>query len=315
MEKTEEHSLKAIIAAFLANFIIALVKFTGAFFTQSSSLLAEGFHSLADAGNQVLLWIGVHLSKRPADHTHPFGYGQERYFWSFIVALFLFFMGGVVSIFQGIRRLIHPHPIESFSLSIGILFLALILEGSSWFIALRALSPRHRTFRRFIRFAKQTHDPALILVIFEDSAAVIGLTLALAGVTLTYITGHEFYDSASSILIGFLLLGVAFFIARESRSLLLGEGLSVEESRNLRNLIEKMTHVVKVCDFRTMWLGARKLLVALEVQISPAVQGVDEFQKIQKDIEEKVREQVKETQFIYIELIPSQKGQPDDTSS
>lgn len=260
-----EGSRKAIIAAFFANLGIAAAKFVGFVFTGSAGLLAEAGHSLADTGNQGLLMFGSKRGKRPADHAHPFGYGPERYFWSFVVALVLFSMGGLFALYEGISKLRHPHEIEGAFIAYSILVVAIGLETFSLLTAVQEANHTRngRSWWQYIRTAKA---PELPVVLLEDVGAETGLVVALLGLTLAEITGDPRWDAAGSIAIGLLLVVIAIILAIEMKGLLIGEAASDADIDAAQRAITSAPGVLGVIHLRTMHLGPDELLVAAKVE-------------------------------------------------
>lgn len=260
-----EGSRKAIIAAFFANLGISVAKFIGFVLTGSAGLLAESGHSLADTGNQGLLMFGSKRGKRPADRAHPFGYGPERYFWSFIVALVLFSMGGLFAIYEGIQKVGHPHEIESAGIAYIILGLSIALETFSLRTAAKEanLVRGKRTWWQFIRAAKA---PELPVVLLEDVGAEVGLILALGGLTMAEITANPRWDAVGSISIGVLLVGIAVILAIEMKGLLIGESAGDEHLIAIERAIGDSPHVNSIIHLRTMHLGPEELLVAAKIE-------------------------------------------------
>ncbi|MEO0849158.1 MAG: cation diffusion facilitator family transporter, partial [Cyanobacteria bacterium J06648_1] len=214
---------KTIYAAMAANFAIAITKFVAASITGSSAMLSEGIHSVVDTGNELLLLWGLRLSKQPADDSHPFGYGQELYFWTLIVALFIFAIGGGMSIYEGIVHVNHPEPLSDPRWNYGVLGFAVIFEGYSWNVALQEFlrSKGEESFWRAIRASK---DPTIFTILFEDTAALIGLFVAFLGVLGGHLLNNVYLDGVASIIIGVILCGVDLLLATESKDLLIGEG-------------------------------------------------------------------------------------------
>ena len=260
-----EGSRKAIIAAFFANLGISVAKFIGFVLTGSAGLLAESGHSLADTGNQGLLMFGSKRGKRPADRAHPFGYGPERYFWSFIVALVLFSMGGLFALYEGIQKVAHPHEIESAGIAYTILGFSIALETFSLRTAAKEanLVKGNRTWWQFIRTAK---SPELPVVLLEDVGAEVGLILALGGLTVAEVTGNPRWDAVGSISIGVLLVGIAVILAIEMKGLLIGESAGDEHLIAIERAIGDSPHVTSIIHLRTMHLGPEELLVAAKVE-------------------------------------------------
>lgn len=298
-------SVRAILFAFLANAGIAALKLAAAFMTHSAAMLAEGIHSLADAGNQVLLWLGHRLSQRQPSESHPFGYGKERYFWSFVVSLLLFTMGGLYSIYEGVSKLLHHHAIEIPLINVAILVVGIFLEGGSWYVAVRALTPEYRTPWAFLRYARKTKAPTLTVVIFEDTAALLGLTFALVGTLLAMLTGKSHYDALASLFIGILLVVVAWIIARETRSLLIGEGL---EKKQVREIVERLNSMgVRVVDFRSLFLGPSSLLIGMVARVEKGPLTEHSNAEVITAVENEVKKMVPEAQYIYVELVDTLK--------
>lgn len=258
---------RAIIAALLANLGIAIAKFAGFLVTGASSMLAESIHSLADTGNQGLLILGGARARRAPDEAHPFGYGRDRYFWAFIVALVLFSVGGLFAIYEGEEKLRHPHEIDSPAWAIGVLFLAIVLESLSFRTAIREARPlrRGRSWWSFVRHAK---SPELPVVLLEDLGALLGLVFALTGLTLATVTDEPRFDAMGSLAIGGLLVVIAVTLAVEMKSLLIGEAASREEIDALRDAMEAGDDVVRVIHLRTEHLGPEEVLVAGKVEFA-----------------------------------------------
>jgi cation diffusion facilitator family transporter len=295
----DEHSTAAVIAAFLANLGIAIIKFIGFAFTGSGAMLAEAVHSVADTGNEGLLLLGGHKSKRTADLEHPFGYGRERYFWAFVVSVLLFSVGGLFSIYDGIEKLLNPHELESIGWAIGILLGAMVLEMFSFRTAIR--SSRHVKGRvgwwRFIRTAK---TPELPIVLLEDFAALIGLTIALGAVITATVTGNSAYDAIGSLAIGALLVVIAVILAVEMRSLLLGESASPDVERRIVEAMESGDNVCRVIHLRTEHLGPEDLLVAAKLEFDRDL-SIRELADVINEVEARVRKEVPEARLIYLE--------------
>jgi cation diffusion facilitator family transporter len=295
----DEHSTTAVIAAFAANLGIAIIKFIGFAFTGSGAMLAEAVHSVADTGNEGLLLIGGRKSKRDADVEHPFGYGRERYFWAFVVSVLLFSVGGLFSIFDGIEKLLNPHEIESAYWAIGILLGSMVLELFSFRTAIhstRAVKGQVGWWR-FIRTAK---TPELPIVLLEDFAALIGLTIALVAIALAEITGNTAYDALGSLAIGSLLVVVAIILAKEMRSLLIGESADPEVERRIVKAMEDASDVCRVIHIRTEHLGPEELLVAAKLQFDDDL-SVRELADVVDEVEAAVRKDVPEAKLIYLE--------------
>jgi len=270
----QDGSRKAIIAAFFANLGIAIAKFVGFILTGSAGLLAEAGHSVADTGNQGLLMFGSKRGKRPADHAHPFGYGPERYFWSFVVALVLFSMGGLFALYEGIQKLGNPHEIENAVIAYVILGISIALESFSLATAVREAN-HVRNGRSWWNFIRTSKAPELPVVLLEDVGAEIGLLFALGGLTMAEITGDARWDAVGSIAIGLLLVAIAIILAREMKGLLIGEAASDENLEAINAALSGAAKVNGIIHMRTMHLGPDNLLVAAKLDFSPTLTVVE----------------------------------------
>ena len=295
----QDGSRKAIIAAFFANLGIAIAKFVGFLLTRSAGLLAEAGHSLADTGNQGLLMFGGKRGKRPADRAHPFGYGPERYFWSFIVALVLFSMGGLFALYEGIHKLSDPHEIKSIGIAYAILLVSIALETYSLRTAVKeANHVRHgRSWWRFIRTSKA---PELPVVLLEDVGAQTGLVVALLGLGMADITGDPRWDAVGSITIGVLLVVIAIILATEMKGLLIGESASDEDLDAINASLAGADKVNGIIHLRTMHLGPDQLLVAAKLDFDPTL-NVAELALAIDGAEASLRAAVPIAATIYIE--------------
>jgi cation diffusion facilitator family transporter len=290
---------KAIVAALLANVGIAIVKFVAAAISGSASMLAEGVHSLADSVNQVLLLIGGRRSKRSADEEHPFGYGRERYVYAFVVSIILFSIGGVFSLYEGIEKLDHPHPLEVWWLPLAVLVVSIALEGTSLRAALREAAPQ-RGGQSWVQFIRHAKAPELPVVMLEDTAALIGLVFAFLGVGLTAITGNGVFDAIGTIMIALLLIAVAVVLGIETKSLLVGEGASTADVAAIKRAILDGPEVDSIIHMKTLYLGPDELLVAAKVAVDGARRVGDVAAGIDS-LEARVRSAVPVARVIYIE--------------
>jgi cation diffusion facilitator family transporter len=296
----QEGSRKAIIAAFFANLGIAIAKFTGFLITGSAGLLAESGHSLADTGNQALLMLGGRRGNRPADRAHPFGYGPERYFWAFVVALVLFSMGGLFALYEGIDKLRHPHEVDNAAVAFIILLIAVALETYSLRTAITESNHVRQPgvgWRSFIRTSK---SPELPVVLLEDVGAEIGLFCALVGLILAEVTGNPRWDAAGSIAIGALLVVIAFILAREMKPLLIGEAASDSDLEKIYTALSTSTNVISVIHLRTMHLSPDDLLLAAKVDFDHSL-TVEQLASAIDEAEIALRTAVPKTTTIYIE--------------
>jgi cation diffusion facilitator family transporter len=290
---------RAIVAALLANVGIAIIKFVAFLLSGSSSMLAESVHSLADTGNQGLLLLGGRRSRKQADEAHPFGYGRERFVFAFVVSIILFSVGGVFSIWEGIQKLATPHPLENPWVPVIVLVLSIVLEAFSFRTAIR--ESRHvrgkESLPKFIRHAKA---PELPIVILEDFAALIGLTLAFLGVGLTIITGNGVFDGISTLCIGVLLVLVAIVLGIETKSLLVGEGASPADLTAIRDAINAHPDVEALIHIKTLYLGPDELLVGAKIAFASKKKLVDVAAAIDA-VEVSIREVVPIARVIYLE--------------
>jgi cation diffusion facilitator family transporter len=262
----QEGSRRAILAAFLANLGIAIAKFIGFLITSSAGLLAEAAHSLADTGNQLLLLLGGKRAAREADSEHQFGYGRERYFWAFVVALVLFSMGGLFALYEGIEKLRHPHEVENLGVAVVILLFAVALESFSLRTAYKEAS-RLRTGRiSWLHWIRRSKQPELPVVLLEDTGALLGLFFALTGVLLAHYTDEPRWDAVGSIAIGVLLVVIAILLAIEMKGLLIGESATKTDFAQITRSLEEAESVRRIIHLRTEHLGPDELLVAAKLE-------------------------------------------------
>ncbi len=297
-------SKKIVYLALVANVGIAVTKFVAAAFSGSSAMLSEGIHSLADSGNQLFLLRGHAASRYDASVQHPYGRGMEIYFWSFMVAVFLFVGGSVLSIVAGVDKVRHAadHAEGGFWLSMAVLAIAAFFEG---FIAFRpALKEfnRQRSGRGLAKTVRESKDPSLLVVLFEDSAAMVGLAIAAIGLTLAKLTGDVRWDGVASILIGVLLAGVAWLLAVEMKSLLIGESANREDRAKIRAAAYSVGEVKTVDRLLTMQLAPDEVLVTMDIDFDEGITG-DALESAIVEIEEKISEAVPEATRIFIEPV------------
>ena len=293
------HGRKAVIAALLANLGIAAAKLVAFVITRSASMLAESVHSLADSGNQGLLLLGESQAKKSATPEHPFGYGSARYFWSFVVAVVLFTVGGAFALYEGYEKLRHPHEVESYTVAIIVLLVAIVLESYSMRTAVRETKP-HLRGRSYWRFIKESKTAELPVVLLEDAAALLGLVIALAGVGLTATTHEPRWDALGTMTIGALLVGVAIILAIEMHSLLIGEAASPSEIAAIEQALVAEPDFERVIHLRTMHLGPDELLVAAKVA-TPCGGSTDRLAEQIDEAEVRIREAVPSARLVYIE--------------
>ena len=293
-------SKKAIIAAFFANLGIAIAKFIGFLITRSAGMLAESVHSFADTGNQGLLFLGGARAKREATPEHPFGFGRERYFWSFAVALVLFSMGGLFALYEGIEKFRHPHEVEKVWVAVGILVFGLLLEGNSLRIAYleaRKSKAPGTSWWHFIRHSKQ---PELPVVLLEDTGAEIGLAIALVGVVVADQTGDGRWDALGSIGIGVLLIVIAIILIIEMKGLLIGESASSADRAAIVTALEGSEHVDRLIHLRTQHIGPDEILVAAKLEYDSKL-TFDQVSDAINATEVNIRKAVPAARMIYIE--------------
>src|SRR2546426_3463926 len=290
----------AVLGALFANALIAVLKLGAAIITGSSGMMAEAFHSVADTTNQVFLLLGLRFYKRPASKKHPFGYGKERFFWSFIAAIFIFGLGSNYAIYEGIAKLRHPHAPENLKWAYWVLGISFVLEGASIGLAIyQEIKEAHHEGLTFFAYLRESKDPTAKTVIFEDSAALLGIVIAAAGI---YLTEHHsgpgggaYWDGVASIFIGLVLAVVAFALARTSRGLLLGEAANPKSVRAIVQAIESHLNVVKVVELLTMHLAPKEILINAHINVrddlvtGDIVRTVEEVEDLIKRAEPKVK--------------------------
>ena len=267
-------SKKVIYAALIGNTLIAITKFAASWITGSSAMLAEGIHSLVDTGNQGLLLYGLHKAKRPPDERYPFGYGKEIYFWSFAVAVLVFAFGAGVSLYEGVLHILEPQPVSNPMVNYIVLGLALVFEGGAWYMALREFTKVKGTFSYF-QAVQRGKDPTIFMVLFEDTAAVLGLVVAFIGIWLGQVTGIPYFDGIATIIIGCILGAIAMWLAHETKGLLIGESANQEVVHSIREMAKQLPEVVHVNEVLTMHMGPEFILVNLSVEFRVGVSSDD----------------------------------------
>ncbi|MGH7874589.1 MAG: cation diffusion facilitator family transporter [Candidatus Binatia bacterium] len=306
-------SKTAIYAAIGGNAAIAITKFTAAAFTGSSAMLTEGIHSLVDTGNGGLLLLGISKSKKPADATHPFGYGKELYFWPLIVAMLIFGVGGGVSIYEGILHLLDPRPLEDPFWNYVVLGFAMLFEGTVFIIAwkqFQAIKGEESTWEA-IRTSK---GPTTFTVLFEDAAAMLGLIAAAVGIFLGHQFENPYFDGAASIVIGLILTTVACFIGYESKGLLIGEGANLEILQSIEVLAESDPAIKAVERPLTMYFGPHTVLLTMDVQFREGLSGTERDSAVQR-LEKVIRDKHKDINHIFIESRSLSGNRPEQPQS
>lgn len=283
----------------IANAGIAASKFVAFLITGSGSLLAESIHSVADTSNQGLLLVGARRARKVADDQHQFGYGRERFFWAFVVAMVLFSLGGVYSIFEGIEKIRHPHELESLGWAIGVLLLAMALEGYSFRTAV-VESRKVKATRTWWQFIRTSRSPELPVVLLEDAGALIGLVLALIGVGLAAITGDVIWDGVGTLAIGALLVVIAIVLSIEMKSLLIGEAAVESHVRAITTAISANQRVNRIIDMRTQHIGPEELLVVAKLEFDDKLSN-PELSDVIDEVETAIRAAVPLEMRIYLE--------------
>ena len=287
------------MVAMAANGGIAVAKFAAYLVTGSSSMLAESIHSVADTSNQGLLLLGGKRAQKVADDRHQFGYGRERYFWAFVVAMVLFALGGLFSLYEGIEKIRHPHEIESLGWAIGVLLFAMVAEG----FALRTAVVESRKVkgrRTWTEFIRRSRSPELPVILLEDAGAMIGLVLALAGVSLSAATGNAVWDGVGTVCIGVLLVAISIVLTIEMKSLLIGEAATSEHIEAINSAAAGVSTVNRVIDLKTQHIGPEELLVAGKIEFRRTLSNPELSDAID-DVESAIRAAVPLTMQIYLE--------------
>lgn len=302
---------KAIIAAFLANMGIAIAKFIAWFLSGSASMLAEAIHSVADSGNQLLLLLGGRKARKQADAEHPFGYGRERYVYAFVVAIILFSVGGLFSIYEGFDKLTHPHELENAWIPISVLIIAIVLESFSLRTAIRESNHVRREGQSWVSFVRHAKAPELPVVLLEDIAALTGLVFALFGVGMTVITGDPVFDAIGTLMIGALLILVAITLGIETKSLLVGEGANPDDHAAIVRAIEDGGEIQRLIHMKTLYLGPDELLVAAKLGFAHD-KALGEVALDIDAVERRIRDAVPSARVIYLEpdIVRREAGVP-----
>jgi cation diffusion facilitator family transporter len=294
-----EGNTRAVITALGANLGIAVAKFVAATITGSASMLAEGVHSVADSGNQLLLLIGGKRARQAPSALHPFGYARARYLYAFLVAIVLFTLGGLYALYEGYQKIINPHPLTSPVVAVAVLLIAMALEGYALRTAVREAN-RSRGGRGWLQFVRRARAPELPVILLEDTAALVGLVLAVCGVGLTVVTGSGVFDGIATLGIGLLLATIAVLLARETTSLLIGEAALPEQINKIHAALSATPGIEHVIHLRTVHLGPDDLLVAVKIGVSADADGEDIATTID-DAEAHIRAALPIARIIYVE--------------
>lgn len=295
----------AVLGALFANGLITVLKFAAAIITGSSGMMAEALHSFADTTNQIFLLLGLRFYKRPASEKHPFGFGKERFFWSFIAAIFIFGVGATYAIYEGISKLSHSHPPENLAWAYWVLGISFVLESGSIALAIfQEMKEAHHEGLTFVEYLRESKDPTAKTVLFEDSAALLGIIIAASGI---YLTEHHtgpgggaYWDGVASIAIGVVLAIVAFVLARTSRGLLLGEAANPKAVSAILKAIHSHPNVVKVVELLTMHLAPKQILINAHVNLRDDLVTGDIVQTIE-EVEELIKRAEPKVEMIFLE--------------
>ncbi|KEZ77372.1 cation diffusion facilitator family transporter [Salinisphaera hydrothermalis] len=296
---SESNSKTVVLAALTGNFLIAVSKFVASAFTGSTAMLAEGIHSVIDTGNQGLLLYGMRRAKKPPDAKYPFGYGKEIYFWSFMVAVLLFTLGAGISIYEGVEKVLHPHPIDHPLVNYGVLGLAVLFEGTSWLIAAKEFR-RVKGSWGVLEAVRRGKDPNKFLVLFEDTAAIAGLLLAAGGLALVQVTGIEIFDGLASIGIGCILAFSSVWLAVETKGLLIGEAANKYVVQQIETIVSRHPSVARVNEVPTMHIGPEYVLANISLRFKAGLSG-EELQNAIADMDREIKTECPTVKRIFIE--------------
>lgn len=292
-------SKKVIFAALAGNSLIAITKFIASAMTGSSAMLSEGIHSLVDTGNQGLLLYGMKQANKPASDEFPFGHGKEIYFWSFVVAILVFALGAGVSLYGGIKHILHPEVITSFLVNYIVLGLAIIFEGAAFIFALKEFK-KVKGQLTYMEAVKQGKDPSLFVVLFEDGAALLGLLIALMGIFLVQFTGNAIFDGIASVVIGIILAVTAILLARETKGLLIGESADPEIVKSIKEMVDQIDPIERTNEVLTMHMGPNYILVNVSADFSPDASS-DEVESSIAQLDKQIKKRFLNVKRIFVE--------------
>lgn len=299
-------SKKVIYAALVGNGLIAVTKFVAAFITRSSAMFSEGIHSVVDTGNQVLLLWGLSRSKRPPDQRFPFGHGKEIYFWSFIVAILIFAVGAGISVYEGVKHLLHPVPIESPHVNYIVLGFAMLFEGGAWYFAWKEFRKVKGGYG-YIQAVQRGKDPSMFVVLFEDTAAMLGLVVAFLGVFLGQVTGSPLFDGAASVVIGLILGATAIWLAYETHGLLIGEGANPEVVQKIQEIVGRQGSITHVNEIATMHMGPEYILVNLSVDFASEASS-DDVERVVTQLDRELKAALPRVKRVFVEAEARRRG-------
>jgi len=291
---------KVIIAALAANLLIAATKLVAAWMTGSSAILSEGVHSLVDSGNQVLLLHGQRRARRPPDEDFPFGHGKEIYFWSFVVSILVFSLGAGISLFEGISHMLQPTRMRDVNVNYLILGASTLFEACSWVISIREFRKEKAPGQSYLQAIRQGKDPSMFLVVLEDSAALLGLLAAFAGIFLASRTGNPVYDGIASVIIGLILGGTAILIAQETKGLLVGEAASREVVQVISEIVARGEHVEHVNEILTLHMGPDYIVATISLDFVDEV-SAGEIERTVPLLESEIKQRLPEVKKVFIE--------------
>lgn len=292
-------SKKVIYAALIGNALIAVSKFIGSAITGSSAMLSEGIHSVVDTGNQLLLLLGLKRAKKPADEEYPFGHGKEIYFWSFVVAIMIFAVGSGISIYEGIHGVLDPHPISNPMINYIILGLAIVFESGAWYFAWKEFKEL-KNGQTYFRAVHRSKDPSTFVVLFEDTAALLGLVVAAIGIWLGQVTGIHIFDGIASIIIGIILGLTATWLAYETKGLLIGESADPEIVRGISSITNGYSEITVINETLTMHMGPEYILVNLSVDFDDTMDA-DSIEKAIARLSQEIKNKYPRVKRIFVE--------------
>ncbi len=296
-------STRVILAALAGNTAIAVTKFVAAGLTGSSAMLSEGIHSLVDTGNQGLLLYGLRQAKRPPSEDFPFGHAKEIYFWSFVVAIMIFGVGAGVSFYEGVHHILDPRPMSHPMINYAVLGLSILFEGGSWWVALREFGKTKGSLG-YVEAVNRGKDPSMFVVLFEDSAALLGLLVALIGIALAQLTGQAWFDGLASVIIGLILAVTSTWLAIETKNLLIGEAACRHVIRGIRLILRGEPGIERINEVLSMHLGPDDVLVTISADFRDDIPAGEVEQTIER-IEQQVRTRYPEVKRIFIEAEPA----------
>lgn len=302
-------SKKVIYVALIGNALIAITKFIAAAFTGSSAMLSEAIHSLVDTGNQVLLLYGLKRAQKPPDKNFPFGYGKEIYFWSFIVAILIFALGAGISIYEGIIHLINPNPITTPYINYIVIGFAMMFEGFAWYFAFKEFTKSKGKWS-YIMAVQRGKDPSIFVVLFEDSAALIGLAVAFLGIFLGQVTGIVYFDGAASIIIGLILAGTAIWLAYETKGLLIGESANESIVQGIKQLASDYNDVLHVNEVLTLHMGPDFILVNISLEFMDE-STADEIELTVERLDKEIKKNYLQVKRIFVEAEARKASTPN----